>query len=126
MNDDATQNRSLLLVHGRDFKPAAATYLELAVTAMRTGLTRDYPDSVAAFDALPIDLAWYGDLNAEVLERGGFQTTVAYRALRGRWEAGAVLAGSSAGAAMMSSAMISGGSSLTGGSTIAGSRSALR
>ena len=69
MNDDATQNRSLLLVHGRDFKPAAATYLELAVTAMRTGLTRDYPDSVAAFDALPIDLAWYGDLNAEVLRR---------------------------------------------------------
>lgn len=38
-------------------------------------------------------------------------TTVAYRALRSRWEEGAVLAGSSAGAAMMSSVMISGGSS---------------
>lgn len=38
-------------------------------------------------------------------------TTAAYRALRERWLEGAVLAGSSAGAAMMSGVMISGGSS---------------
>lgn len=40
-------------------------------------------------------------------------TTVAYRALRKRWEEGAVLAGSSAGAAMMSRVMIAGGGSET-------------
>lgn len=69
MSDDAQQNRSLLLVHGRDFKPAAKSYLELSVAAMRKGLERDFPDCVACFDRLSIDLAWYGDLNAEVLRR---------------------------------------------------------
>ena len=67
MTDDPQQNRSLLLVHGRDFKPAAETYLELSVAAMRKGLERDFPDCVECFDRLSIDLAWYGDLNAEVL-----------------------------------------------------------
>lgn len=38
-------------------------------------------------------------------------TTAAYRAVRRRWEEGAVVAGTSAGAAMMSRSMISGGSS---------------
>ena len=69
MTDDAQQNRSLLLAHGRDFKPAAKAYLELSVAAMRKGLERDFPDCVECFDRLSIDLAWYGDLNAEVLRR---------------------------------------------------------
>ena len=69
MTDDPQQKRSLLLVHGRDFKPAAKTYLELSVAAMRRGLERDFPDCVECFDRLSIDLAWYGDLNAEVLRR---------------------------------------------------------
>lgn len=69
MSADTDQKRSLLLIHGRDFKPAAATYLELAVAAMRAGLVRDFPDCVECFDRLSIDLAWYGDLNAEVLQR---------------------------------------------------------
>lgn len=63
--------RSVLLMHGRDFKPAADTYLDLALTAMRAGLERDAPDCVACFDELSKDLAWYGDLNAEVLKKGG-------------------------------------------------------
>jgi cyanophycinase len=41
----------------------------------------------------------------------GRDTTAAYRALWGRWQEGAVVAGSSAGAAMMSRVMIAGGSS---------------
>lgn len=69
MTDNVQQNRSLLLVHGRDFKPAATTYLELSLAAMRKGLERDFPDCVECFDRLSIDLAWYGDLNAEVLRR---------------------------------------------------------
>ena len=69
MTDSVQQNRSLLLVHGRDFKPAAKTYLDLSVAAMRKGLERDFPDCVECFDRLSIDLAWYGDLNAEVLGR---------------------------------------------------------
>ena len=71
MTEEEQQNRSVLLIHGRDFKPAAATYLELAVTAMRAGLERDFPACVECFDKLSTDLAWYGDLNAEVLQRKG-------------------------------------------------------
>ncbi len=63
-----TEQRSLLLIHGRDFKPAADVYLDIAVQAMRAGLERDFPDCVACFDTMTFDLAWYGDLNARVLE----------------------------------------------------------
>ena len=71
MTEEEQQNRSILLIHGRDFKPAAATYLELATTAMRAGLERDFPNCVECFDRLSIDLAWYGDMNADVLQRKG-------------------------------------------------------
>jgi len=71
MTEEIQQNRSVLLIHGRDFKPAAATYLELATSAMRAGLKRDFPACVECFDQLSIDLAWYGDLNADVLQRNG-------------------------------------------------------
>ena len=71
MNDEAKQNRSLLLIHGRDFKPAAETYFDLSVAALRAGLARDYPDCAECFDALPKDLVWYGDLNTGVLQAKG-------------------------------------------------------
>ena len=61
----------LLIVHGRDFKPAAETYLELSRSAMRRGVERDFPEQVAEFDSLHVDLAWYGDLNAGVLGTKG-------------------------------------------------------
>ncbi len=69
--DEEQQDSSLLIVHGRDFKPAAETYLELAHSAIRKGVERDYPEQVADFDALHVDLAWYGDLNACVLAAKG-------------------------------------------------------
>ena len=69
MSED--EKRSLLLIHGRDFKPAADTYLEIAVAAMRAGLARDYPECLPGFDELETDLAWFGDLNAKVLEANG-------------------------------------------------------
>lgn len=59
------------MIHGRGFKPAADTYLDLAVSAMRAGLERDYPDCVECFGKTPVELVWYGDLNAEVLRRKG-------------------------------------------------------
>ncbi len=69
--EEEQKDFSLLIVHGRDFKPAAETYLELAHSAMRKGVERDYPEQVAEFDALPVDAAWYGDLNASVLTAKG-------------------------------------------------------
>jgi hypothetical protein len=46
MTGETKQEKSLLFIHGRDFKPAADTYLELSVAALRAGLVRDYPDCV--------------------------------------------------------------------------------
>lgn len=66
-----TTDRRLLLVHGRGFKPSAETYLDISVTALRAGVERDYPSCVADFDALQKNVAWYGDLSAEVLTHYG-------------------------------------------------------
>ncbi len=64
-------NRSLLLVHGRDFKPGPETYLDISMAALRAGIERDYPDKVEGFDVLQKHFAWYGDLSAEILEQCG-------------------------------------------------------
>lgn len=64
-------HRSLLLVHGRDFKPGRETYMDISLAALRAGLERDYPEQVGAFDHVRKEIAWYGDLSAEVLLAGG-------------------------------------------------------
>lgn len=64
-------NRSLLLVHGRDFKPGPEAYMDLSMAAMRAGIERDYPAQVDSFDLLQKHLAWYGDLTAEILATHG-------------------------------------------------------
>ena len=64
-------NRSLLLVHGRDFKPSEEAYMDLSLAALRAGIERDCPDILETFDTVRKDLAWYGDLNAEILQRRG-------------------------------------------------------
>ncbi len=65
------ETHSFLFVHGRDFKPPADVYLDIAVEAVRAGLRRDFPDCVECFDGLEKDVAWYGDLNAAVLGEKG-------------------------------------------------------
>lgn len=64
-------NRSLLLIHGRDFKPHKDATMDLTMAALRSGLERDYPDQLEAFDVVRKDIAWYGDLNAEILHARG-------------------------------------------------------
>ena len=63
--------RSVLLVHGRDFKPGREAYMDISMAAMRAGVERDYPLQLQSFDAVHKHVAWYGDLNAEVLLRHG-------------------------------------------------------
>ncbi len=65
------KRRSLLLVHGRDFKPAKEAYVDLSMAAMRAGIERDFPDAVEAFDSAEKCCAWYGDLNADILYAAG-------------------------------------------------------
>ena len=64
-------NRSLLLVHGRDFKPGADAYMDLSMAALRAGIARDYPERLDGFDAVNKHLAYYGDLNADILKSRG-------------------------------------------------------
>jgi hypothetical protein len=66
-----SSNRSLLLVHGRDFKPAEEVFRDLSMAALRSGIERDCPDLLESFDAMRKGVAWYGDLNAEILYARG-------------------------------------------------------
>ena len=65
--------RSLLLVHGRDFKPAEEAYMDLSMAALRSGIERDFPEAVNLFDGVQKSIAWYGDLNAALLHSHGKQ-----------------------------------------------------
>jgi hypothetical protein len=64
-------NRSLLLVHGRDFKPGRDNYMDLSMAALRAGFERDYPEQLDGFDAIRKHMAWYGDLSEEILRGRG-------------------------------------------------------
>lgn len=66
-----TTSRSVLLVHGRDFKPGRDALFDLSLKAIRAGVERDFPDHLPAFDGLHIDMAYYGDLNNDLLSAAG-------------------------------------------------------
>ncbi len=59
--------RSILIVHGRDFKPSADALFESSCAALRSGIERDYPDAVGDFDGANCELAYYGDLSNALL-----------------------------------------------------------
>lgn len=63
--------RSILIVHGGDFKPPEEVYLDEATTALREGMQRDFPDYVEAFGKVGIELAYYGDIGNEYLRSKG-------------------------------------------------------
>lgn len=63
----SSPRRSILIVHGRGFKPAAESLMDISLSAIRAGLQRDYPDCVSVFDSLQVELAYYGDLTNELL-----------------------------------------------------------
>ena len=63
--------RSILLVHGSDFKPPEDVFLDEASTALRQGVERDYPEVASVFDSLTIELAYYGDLGNDLLRAHG-------------------------------------------------------
>lgn len=68
MNTDEPR-RSLLLVHGRDYKPGTSILHELLLDALASGFRRDLPEYEPVMQAIDVDLAWYGDLTAEILRR---------------------------------------------------------
>ena len=64
-------DRTLVFVHGRDFKPAAEELLDICIAAVRAGLQRDYPDCVNRYHDVEKRLAYYGDLGNEFLSAKG-------------------------------------------------------
>jgi hypothetical protein len=63
--------QSILIVHGRDFKPAPDPLMDLSVAALRAGIVRDYPEQIDSLDRITKVLAYYGDLTNALLESHG-------------------------------------------------------
>ena len=59
--------RTLLLVHGRDFKPSAEDFMDLSLAAITAGIERDCPEMLEEFHALDKRLAYYGDITDDFL-----------------------------------------------------------
>jgi len=65
--------KSLLVVHGRDFKPPEDALRDVTAAALRAGVQRDYPDQLFLFDKVAVEFAYYGDLSNDVLSACGRQ-----------------------------------------------------
>ena len=55
--------RSLIYVHGGNFKPGAEDLMDINVAAMSAGLQRDFPEQLNAFHTLDKRFSYYGDLS---------------------------------------------------------------
>jgi hypothetical protein len=67
------KSSSLLLVHGRDFKPSADDLADVNRAALRAGVERDFPEQLSEYDKINIESAYYGDLSHAVLSSRGRQ-----------------------------------------------------
>ena len=63
--------KTVLFVHGRDFKPPPADLKRLWLAALRHGLARDRPEQLARFNAARKELVYYGDLSNRYLRATG-------------------------------------------------------
>lgn len=70
-SDENRSGRSLLLVHGRGFKPAAEHYFDFALAALATGMERDFPGDLDDYYGLNKRMCYYGDLANDVLRHHG-------------------------------------------------------
>jgi hypothetical protein len=58
-----TPERTIIFVHGRDFKPAAQQLLDISIDAVSAGLERDCPEMLMEFHSAGKRLAYYGDIS---------------------------------------------------------------
>ncbi len=72
---ESTHAFTLLMIHGRGPKPAAADMLRHWRTALTAGLKRDYPD-FPALDRVELKLVYYADLTAEIVDAGSFNPII--------------------------------------------------
>ncbi len=69
----ANSARTLLFVHGRDFKPGAEDFMDLTLSALSAGLARDCPEMSPQLHDLDKHLAFYGDITDEFLTSQGLR-----------------------------------------------------
>ncbi len=65
--------RTVLFVHGRDFKPNVVDFADLSFSALAAGISRDYPDVIDQFNELDKRVAYYGDLTDDFLTNQGLR-----------------------------------------------------
>lgn len=72
-SDDSRGNngRTMLFVHGRDFKPSAEEFMDLTLSALSSGIGRDFPDMSDQLQELDKRLAYYGDITDDFLTSQG-------------------------------------------------------
>ena len=61
--------KSLVLIHGRSWKPPEAALRSLWLDAIRWGLRRDSPRAADAFARVAVEFVYYGDVNNAFLEQ---------------------------------------------------------
>lgn len=71
VSGDTNKTCTLLLVHGKDFKPGADAYFEFAQAAMSAGLERDFPDCLDEYQRIHKRICYYGDLTNKLLSDFG-------------------------------------------------------
>jgi hypothetical protein len=68
---DNNAGRTLIYVHGRNFKPAEAELKDICVAAIFASLERDFPEAIEKFAAVDRKIAYYGDLSNGFLRSEG-------------------------------------------------------
>lgn len=64
-------DRSILFVHGTNFKPSPGQYLDILSATLMAGLENDFPEIMLSAGATRRVLAYYGDLSNELLRSYG-------------------------------------------------------
>ena len=65
----ARLGKTLVLIHGRSWKPSRAVLRRLWIDALRTGMKRDFPETENPFDGVRVEVVYFGDLSNDYLER---------------------------------------------------------
>jgi hypothetical protein len=61
--------KTLIMIHGRNYKPPRDKLRKLWLDAVKGGLQRDRPDAMADFDRLRIEFVYYGDVSNRFLSQ---------------------------------------------------------
>ena len=66
--------KTIILVHGRSWKPKKSDLESIWTEALRSGIARDFPNKLTAFDKVNLSFVYYGDLSNQLLKsKGGTQ-----------------------------------------------------